>query len=111
MTDKLFNKLWLDALEQPSKEMYINEYGYPDWFDEISPNVYEVVKTLESIHDAANMQFKDIIARSGVSRAEFCERYGLTKSTVDKWCSGDRNCPDYYRLLLCKDIGILEVKR
>ena len=28
MTDKLFNKLWKDALEQPSKEMYIGSRTY-----------------------------------------------------------------------------------
>lgn len=110
MTSKLFNKLWNDALEQPSVEMFVGEYGYPDWFDEIGENVYEVVKTLENIHAVAHMPFKEIIEKSGMSRADFCERFCLAKSTVDKWASGDRNCPDYYRLLLCRELGILEVK-
>ena len=30
MTDKLFYKLWKDALEQPDRDMYIGEYGFPE---------------------------------------------------------------------------------
>ena len=63
MTDKLFNKLWKDALEQPSKEMYIGEYGYPDWFDEISQEPQEISETLGNIHDVAHMSLKDIIKK------------------------------------------------
>lgn len=110
MKDELFSKLWNDALDQPSEELYIAEYGYPDWFEEIGGNAYEVVKTLKNIYTAAHMPFKDIIAKSGLSRADFCRRYCLTKSTVDKWASGDRNCPDYYRLLICRELGILDVE-
>ena len=46
MTNKLFYKLWNDALEQPDKDMYIGEYGYPDYFNEISADVSEVVSTV-----------------------------------------------------------------
>ena len=109
MTYKLFNKLWKDALDQPDAERYIGEYGYPEWFDEISENLYEIVKILENIHEVAHMPFRKIIERSGLSRADFCERFCLAKSTVDKWVTGNRNCPDYYRLALCRELGILEV--
>ena len=110
MTYKLFNKLWRDALNQPDAEMYVGEYGYPDWFDEISTNLYEIVKTLENIHEVAHMPFREIIKRSGLSRPDFCERFCLAKSTVDKWAIENRNCPDYYRLAICRELGILEVK-
>ena len=110
MTYKLFNKLWRDALNQPDAEMYVGEYGYPDWFDEISTNLYEIVKTLENIHRAAHMPFREIIEHSGLSRTDFRETFCLSKSTVDKWAIENRNCPDYYRLVLCRELGILEVK-
>lgn len=110
MTYKLFNKLWKDTLDQPDTEMYVGEYGYPEWFDGISENLYEVVKILENIHEVAHMPFREIIKRSGLSRPDFCERFCLAKSTVDKWAIENRNCPDYYRLALCRELGILEVK-
>ena len=47
MTDKLFNRLWQDALVQPNEELYIGEYGYPDWFDDISTDAAVVVETLQ----------------------------------------------------------------
>ena len=42
MTDKLFYKLWTDAIAQPDREMYISEYGYPEWFNEISDDAAEI---------------------------------------------------------------------
>lgn len=110
MTNKIFNKLWNDALEQPSMEWFVAEYGYPEWFSEISDDTDEIIKILESIHAATHMPFEEIIAKSGMSRMDFYERFCLKKSTVDKWESGEESCPDYYRLLLCRELGILEVK-
>lgn len=49
MTNRLFKKLFQDALEQPDFETYLAEYGYPNWLDDISQDVDEVVKTLSNI--------------------------------------------------------------
>ena len=46
MTDKLFYKLWQNALGQPDQEAYIKEYRYPEWSDGISPDAAEAVHIL-----------------------------------------------------------------
>lgn len=109
MTDKLFNKLWKDALNQPSEEMYLSEYGYPDWFDEISQDPSEVIEVLRNIHRVSKMTFKDILKEAGLSQTAFSEKFCISLRTVQHWNSGDRKCPDYLRLLICKYLGILEV--
>ena len=83
MRARLFEKLWADALAQPDKELYIAEYGYPDWYDEISQDPDEITAIL---------------------------RYGIPRRTVDDWTSGRNRCADYMRLLLARDLGLISIK-
>lgn len=112
MTDKLFAKLWQDALDQPNKELYIAEYGYPEWFDEISEDVDEIVKILGNIHDVAHMTIRDMIEFSGLTQAGLALKFCMPIRTVENWCTksnNHRNCPDYRRLMVARILGILEV--
>lgn len=107
MTDKLFYKLWQDALDQPNKDMYIGEYGYPDWFDEISNDAAEIVHTLETIHDVAHMSVRDIINRAGLTQAGFAIKFCIPLRTVEDWARDNRKCADYLRLLFCRQLGFI----
>lgn len=109
MTDKLFNKLWKDAIDQPNKDLFLAEYGYPDWFDEISQDPQDISKTLGNIHDVAHMPLKDIIKRAGLTQAAFSTKFCIPIRTVEDWCSGKNKCRDYDRLMFCKILGILKV--
>lgn len=108
MTDKLFNQLWRDALAQPDKELYIGEYGYPDWFDEISSDPQELVNILENIHDVAHMSLRDILRQAGLTQAAFSTKFCIPIRTVEDWSSGKSKCRDYDRLLFCRILGILK---
>lgn len=107
MTDKRFYDLWVDALAQPDEDMYIAEYGYPDWFDEISEEAGEVVEKLREIHRVSHMSMRDIIATTGLTQAEFAVKYCVPKRTVENWASGVNKCPDYVRLLFARELGII----
>lgn len=107
--DKLFNKLWFDALAQPDKELYIAEYGYPQWFDYIIDDIDVIVKLLANIHDVAHMSVKDMVDRSGMSQAEFACKFCIPLRTIESWCLQKRNCSDYIRLMMARSLGILEV--
>lgn len=108
MTDKLFTKLWMDALGQPDKERYIAEYGYPVWFDKISNDIDVVVETLGNIHDVAHMEIKEMISSSGLSQAGFATKFCIPKRTIENWCMGIRKCPDYTRLMIARSLGLLK---
>lgn len=108
MTDKLFAKLWKDALAQPDKEMYISEYGYPEFFDEISEDLQEIVDVLGNIHDVAHMSLREIIKQSGMTQAAFAEKFCIPRRTIEDWVSGKNKCRDYDRLMFCRILGILK---
>lgn len=114
MTDKLFYKLWIDALQQPDKELYVAEYGFPEWFDEISTDPGKVVDILENIHDAAHMTVRDIIDISGMSKAAFARRFCIPIRTVENWVSdseGKRSCAPYNRLAWIEALCLLDLGR
>lgn len=109
MTDRLFEKLWKDALAQPDKELYIFEYGCPDWFEEISPDVSKTISILSSIHDVAHMSIKDMVSKTGLTQAAFSTKLCIPLRTIEDWVSGKRNCADYNRLAYAKCLGLFEL--
>ncbi len=111
MTDKLFAKLWADALAQPNRELYISEYGYPDWFDDISTDAETIPQVLGDIHDMAHMSVRDIISRSGLTQAAFATKFCIPLRTVEDWATGKRKCADYARLAFAKLLGLFHAER
>lgn len=109
MTDKLFAKLWEDALVQPDREIYIAEYGYPEWFDEISNDVSEVIAILNNIHDTAHLKVRDIISEAGLTQSAFAVKFCIPLRTVEDWAAEKRKCRDYDRLMFARLLGILKV--
>lgn len=107
MTDKLFCKLWKDALDQTDKELYIAEYGYPEWFDEIGQDVSEINRVLGNIHDIAHMSIRDMIAVSGLSQAAFALKLCIPLRTVEDWATERRKCTDYNRLSYARNLGLI----
>lgn len=111
MTDKLFAKLWKDALAQPNKDLYINEYGYPEWFDEISADTSKIIQTLEDIHKVAHMSVRDIISASGLTQSAFAIKFCIPRRTIGDWATGKRKCADYIRLMFSIYLGFLKLDK
>ena len=108
MTRELFYKLYADAKEQPDVDMYIAEYGYPDYFDEISDDPAEVVKVLTDIHTAANMTMRDVIKACGLNQSSFARYFNIPLRTVQHWMV-DRECPEYVKIMIMELAGIIKI--
>lgn len=109
MEEKMFYRLWRDALDQPNKEMYIGEYGYPDWFDEISLDASEIVNTLGNIHDIAHMSIRAMIKAAELTQSAFAIKFCIPLRTVEDWATGKRKCADYVRLMIAKELRLLQL--
>lgn len=107
MTKSLFLKLYHDAKEQPDRELYISEYGYPDYFDEISDNPDEVVKALSDVHKLAHMSFREFLAEANISQTGFARYFDIPLRTVQDWASGARRCPEYLKLMAAELLGVI----
>ena len=107
MTRELFFKLYHDAQDQPDPDMYISEYGYPDYFDEIADNSDDVIKILREIHQAANMTLRDVITSSHMTIVAFAKYFDVPLRTIEDWLSGSRTCRDYVKLLMMESLNML----
>lgn len=108
ISDKLFFRLWKDALDQENKDLYIGEYGYPKFFDAISDDVSEIVDVLGNIHDAAHVSFRDLLEFSRLSQANFGMKFCIPRRTLQGWILGERSCPPYLRLYFTRSLGYLK---
>lgn len=110
MTYGLFNKLWLDALQEPDIERYIADYGYPDFFDDISDDADRIATVLIEIHRAAHMSVAEILTDKGMSIDDFVERFCLPRDLCLAWLSSTEKCPDHLRLMFLRSLRLLKVK-
>lgn len=103
MTEKEFNKAWKDALKQKDKTLYLKEQK-TNYGDNYNPMVE---KKLDAIHYVAHIPFKDIIKQTGYTQTDFAIKYCIPLRTIESWCGETRKCNDYVKLLICKDLGLL----
>lgn len=108
MTDKLFNTLWTAALDCADRDTYVSDWALSSaWGDAPEADVpADRVEELGHLWDAAHLTIRDIRAHTGLSQATFAVRYCIPRRTIENWESGDRQCPDYLRLLLAQATGI-----
>lgn len=100
MTNKEFYNLYLEAIKEPKKNIFI------------SCNTSIEAEKCSKIWDIAHLDMRAIINMLGISQREFAERYFIPLRTVESWVASSvkesRNYPEYIKLLILKDLGILD---
>ncbi len=109
MTKERFLYLYHIAKEQPNLPLYIGEFGYPDYFNEISTDPDEVVKRLTEIHNLAHMSMSDVVKTSQFGISEFARYFDIPLHTVQNWVYGARACPEYVKLLVAENLGLIKI--
>lgn len=96
-----------DRLTYVSELALSSIWGDPDGCTDDIPA--ERLDALRSIYDAANRTVSQICAASGLSARELSERFQIPIRTVFSWCSGERECPLYTRLMMQECLGLLTI--
>ncbi len=65
------------------------------------------IDQIERIWDAAHMTARELVKASGLTQAGFATRYCIALPTVEAWCRGLRNPPEYAKLLLVLDLRLI----
>ena len=99
--------LWADALNSQDREAYVSRsttslLGTAD----ADPIPEDLIQAVGQVWDAAHRSISDIRATTGLSQSRFAALYGIPRRTYQNWEIG-RGCPDYLRLLLQVDLGLL----
>lgn len=62
---------------------------------------------LSTIWDVAHLSMRELVDRTGLSQTAFAKRAGIPRRTVQGWCLGERECPEYVRFLLAEHYNLL----
>lgn len=62
---------------------------------------------LSTIWDVAHLSMRELVDRTGLSQTAFAKRAGIPRRTVQGWCLGERDCPEYVRFLLAEHYGLI----
>lgn len=108
LPDKLFQELFGVAIKTADRDAYVSDWALSSaWGDDPEAEIPEArIEALGQLWDAAHLTIRDIRAHTGLSQAAFAVRYCIPRRTVENWESGDRQCPDYLRLLLSQTVGL-----
>lgn len=60
--------------------------------------------------ETTNMTIQEIRLQTGLTRKEFCVKYGLPIRTMEDWEAGRRNPPEYIPRMLAYYVGIEKTK-
>lgn len=103
MTEKEFKQYWDMALQQEDSMKFLSECR------SILKDTYtaDLEHELINIHKVAHMSMREIVQLSGLSQARFADKYCIPFKSLVKWYNGERKCSDYIRLMICKDMGLL----
>lgn len=113
MADNQLSILWADALSVSDRDAYISDWALSTiWADDPDSDIpADRLEYLGRIWDAAHLSVKDICKSAGLTQAALASRFGISKRTVESWCSSStassRQCPDYVRRMMCEILGIL----
>lgn len=62
---------------------------------------------IEKLWNIAKMPFKEMIALTGMTQRAFAKGAGVPERTMQNWCAGIRECPEYVKMLLAEHYKLI----
>ena len=110
MDIKTFYLIFGDALSCNDRDAFVSDWALAILWgdnpeDDIPP---ERISQLGSIWDAAHRSVREIAKLSGLSQRKLAERFCIPYRSIEDWCRGLHNPPDYVRLMMQECLGLVK---
>lgn len=98
-----------ESASYTDRDIFVSDLALSDiWGDAADADIpAERVEQLGDLWDACNRTVKDIAAAAGLSQRKLAERFCIPYRTVEDWCSGNRACALYLRLMMQQCLGLV----
>ena len=111
----VFYKMWHLAGDFGNKYDYIRHFTSVFSKDYIDSNKFEMpadqyISILMQVHKLHQISIKELVERSGLTKAGFGYKYCIPIRTIEEWYKEDKS-PDYVRLFILKDLGLFQLPR
>lgn len=109
MTDHQFYVCWGECSSYSDRDAYISDLALSSmWDDDENDDIpTERLDQLGRIWDVHHMTMRDLHKASGLTQAKFAERFLVPRSTVEKWDMALQTPPDYVKILIARDLGLI----
>lgn len=107
MTDKQFYSAFRSAQQCSDPDAFASDVALSDIFPGVEDdNFPALAEDLRHVWRYAHITVREIVQHTGLSQTDFAARFAIPLRTLQRWISGDRDCPPYVRLLLAKQCGL-----
>lgn len=107
MTDKQFYNSFREAQQYSDPDAFASDVALSGIFPDVAnENLPALAEELRHIWRYAHITVREIVQHAGLSQTDFAARFAIPLRTLQRWFSGDRDCPPYVRLLLAKQCGL-----
>ena len=76
------------------------------WGDEAEEIPEGRIEWLRQVWEAARRTVKDICKMAGMTQNAMADYFGIPRRTFGNWCTGERECPIYTRLMMQEILGL-----
>lgn len=110
MDIKNFSLLFGEALASNDRDAFVSDWSLSSiWEDSPEDDIpQERISQLGSIWDAAHRSVREIAKLSGLSQRKLAERFCIPYRSIEDWCRGLHNPPDYVRLMMQECLGLVK---
>ena len=107
MTDKQFCQAFREAQQYSDPDAFASDVALSDIFPGVaSEDLPSLVEELHHVWLYAHITVREIVQHTGLTQANFAQRFAIPLRTLESWLGGTNACPPYTRLMLAKLCGL-----
>lgn len=110
MTDKLFAEIWSDTTAYNDPDAFASDWALSSSFGGGDVDLW-LFEQLRSLWGIRHLPFTDLLGLLGLGQSACSRRFCIPLRTVQHWANGDRDCPDYLRLMMAEAVGALTLRQ
>ena len=107
MTDKQFCQAFREARQYSDSGAFASDVALSSIFPAVEDDdLPALVEELHHVWRYAHITVREIVQHTGLTQANFAQRFVIPLRTLESWLGGTNACPPYTRLMLAKLCGL-----
>ena len=107
MTDKQFYSAFRAAQQYSDPVAFASDVALSDIFSAADDDDFPALaEELRHVWRYAHITVREIVQHTGLTQANFAQRFVIPLRTLESWIGGTNACPPYTRLMLAKLCGL-----
>ena len=107
MTDKQFYHAFREAFSYSDPDAFASDVALSDIFPAVDgDDLPALAEELRHVWRYAHITVREIVQHTGLTQANFANRFVIPLRTLESWLGGTSACPPYTRMMLAKLCGL-----